>query len=67
MISSSLVALINNEDTDNDGGFSGHKANGNINRELYAIIYYHEEKKNKFSSQLKRKQMQDDSSLILIR
>jgi hypothetical protein len=66
VISSSLVALINNEDTDNDGGFSGHKANGNINRELYAIIYYHEEKKNKFFS-LKRKQMQDDSSLILIR
>ena len=38
VISSSLVALINNEDIDNDGGCSGHKANGNISRELNAII-----------------------------
>jgi hypothetical protein len=34
VIRSSLAELINNAETDNDGGFSGHKAKGNIIREL---------------------------------
>jgi hypothetical protein len=34
VIRSSLIEFINNEDTDNDGGFSDHNANGNIIREL---------------------------------
>lgn len=38
VIRSSLAALRNMDDIDNDGGVSGHRANGKINRELQVII-----------------------------